>query len=55
MNWLTLELKDEIKKVFEPRYRKLLTEEEVIDISNNLTDFLETFIKFRLRKEKNEQ
>ena len=45
MNWLSKELRDEIRKVFEPRYKGKLKDEEVIEIANNLTSFVEVYAK----------
>lgn len=49
MRWITDESKIEIRKVFEPRYKHPLTDEEVIAIGENLTQLLETFLKFKYR------
>ena len=48
-NWLTTDLKEEVRKVFEPRYGRHLTDSEVKEIAENLTDFLEVLLKYRLR------
>lgn len=37
MTWLTDNLKQRIREVFEPRYKRCLTDQEVIEIANNLT------------------
>lgn len=55
MIWLTGELKQKIKSIFEPDYKRNLTDEEVITIAINLTDFMESYIKFRLRQNENKQ
>ena len=49
MEWITNELKAEIRKVFEPRYKHPLTDLEVIAIAQNLTNLLETFFKMKWR------
>ena len=54
MNYLNENLKLKIRKVFEPDYKRELTDEEVITITNNLTDLMESYIKFKLRQ-KNEK
>jgi hypothetical protein len=43
--WLNDELKKDVRKVFEPRYKRKLLDEEVVDIANNLTGFLEVYVK----------
>lgn len=49
LKWLTPQLKEEIRKVFEPRYKRTLTDTEVISIAQNLTQLLEVFFKFKWR------
>ena len=49
MPWLKKELKNKIRKVFEPRYQRRLTDGEVLNIAENLTGYMETIIKFKLR------
>jgi len=53
MNWLNENLKQKIKNLFEPRYKRILTAREIEDIAENLTGYMETIIKFKLRYEKN--
>lgn len=48
--WFSDELKIEIIKVFEPRYRCKLSDEEILIIADNLTGFMETKLKFKWRK-----
>ena len=50
MNWLNEDLKKEIKKVFEPRYKKALTDDEVAKIAENLTDLMEAFLKMKWKQ-----
>lgn len=50
MSFLDVNLKLKIRRVFEPDYKRVLTDEEVITIANNLTDLMEAFIKFKLRQ-----
>lgn len=50
MNWLNEDLKKEIKKVFEPRYKRSLTDDEVIKIAENLTDVMEAFLKMKWKQ-----
>ncbi len=51
MNWITKELEEEVRKIFQPKYNRELSKEEVKEIANNLTDSLETICKFRWKKE----
>ena len=48
--WLNEDLKKEIKKIFEPRYKRLLTDDEVIKIAENLTDIMEAFLKMKWKQ-----
>jgi len=50
MSWLNEELKLQIRKLFEPRYKRKLDEEEVVFIATNLTELLENTIKFKIKK-----
>lgn len=47
MDWLTSELKDEVRKVFEPRYKRELSDDEVTEIANSLAKFTEGYLKFK--------
>lgn len=49
--WLTPELKNEIKFVFEPKYGRQISEDEVITIAENLTGYMETIIKWKMKHE----
>jgi len=49
--WLTEELQIKVRKVFEPKYERTLSDTEVISIAENLTMFMEHFFKFRYRME----
>jgi len=51
--WLTNELKEEVRKNFEPRYKRKLADSEIIEIAENLADFVESYLKFKWRQ-KNE-
>lgn len=46
MKWLNKELKQEIKKVFEPKYGRKLSSEEVKEIAVNLASYVEHYAKF---------
>ena len=50
MNWLTEELKKEVKTTFEPRYKRKLTDDEVIEIAENVEEVVETILKYLWRK-----
>ncbi len=50
MQWLTDDLKKEIKKVFESRYKRSLADTEVIKIAENLTGLMEAFLKMKWRE-----
>ncbi|KKQ08910.1 hypothetical protein A3E66_04670 [Candidatus Daviesbacteria bacterium RIFCSPHIGHO2_12_FULL_37_16] len=47
MLWLTEELKQEVRKHFEPKYKRKLTDDEVIEIADNLTEVMEAFLKLK--------
>ncbi len=48
-DWLTVPLKKKIRVVFEPRYKRELSDEEVEDIAENLTSYMEAILKFKAR------
>ena len=50
ISWLTKDLREEIRQVFEPRFRRKLADEEVTEIAENLTSFVEHFVMFEKRK-----
>lgn len=47
---LNKKLRDKVRKVFEPKYKRKLAEEEVKDIANNLVIFVENCTNFRWSK-----
>lgn len=49
-NWLTEDLKQEIRKVFESRYGRILLDLEVLEIAENLTVGMEEILKFKFRQ-----
>ena len=49
-DWLTEKLKNEIRDYFEPKYKRRLTDGEVVEIAENLTGYFETLLKFRWRQ-----
>ncbi|OGD95517.1 hypothetical protein A3F57_03225 [Candidatus Roizmanbacteria bacterium RIFCSPHIGHO2_12_FULL_36_11] len=50
MNWLNDELRREIKRIFEPRYKKTLSDSEVELIAINLTELLGGLLKLKWRE-----
>lgn len=48
--WLTPELAIKVRKVFEPRYKRTLTEREVAEIAQNLTEVMEIYFKLRWKE-----
>jgi hypothetical protein len=49
-SWLTDELKTEVRKKFEPRYKRKLTDKEVIEVAENVEEVVETILRFLWRK-----
>lgn len=49
-NWCTEELRQEVRKVFEPRYKRKLTDEEIVKIAVNLADLMEGYLKLKWRQ-----
>lgn len=49
MYWLTDELKENIRNVFEPKYNKGLLDSEVLEVANNLVSYMENVSKFKWR------
>lgn len=54
-NWLNPELKQEIRRIFEPRYKRKLTDAEVCDIADNLSEVIEVILKFKWREKYNKE
>lgn len=48
--WLTDELKHDIRKRYEPLYKRKLTDDEVERIAVNLTEVLEAYLKMRWKQ-----
>ncbi len=48
--WLTDKLKHKVRMVFEPRYKRKLTDDEIEEMAINLTDFMEIYLKFKWRE-----
>lgn len=51
MQWLSKALKMKVRKHFQEKYKKRLSDKEIIDIAENLTGYMETIIKFKLKYE----
>lgn len=51
MSWISKKLQARIRKVFEPRYGRVLNDDEVEEIAENLTGYMETILKFKWRTE----
>lgn len=49
MDWLNEDLIKDIRKVFEPRYKRELTNDEVILIACSLAEGLEIILKTKCR------
>ena len=50
MHWLNENLKDNIKKIFEPRYKRQLNDLEVQEIAENLSSVVEEILKLKWRQ-----
>ncbi len=48
-DWLSDELKEEVINMFEPLYKRALTDDDVTEIANNLSGLAELWVKFNLR------
>ena len=48
--WLTDELKQEVRKHFEPKYKRKRTDDEVYEIADNLTEVMEAYSKMKWRE-----
>lgn len=48
MKWLTDELKEEIRTCFEKKYERRLSEEDILEIAENLTSLIVTITKFKI-------
>lgn len=46
-SWLTKDLKQRIRDVFESKYKKQLSDEDVVEIARNLTSTIEIIVKLR--------
>lgn len=50
ITWLTDELKQDVRKRYEPLYKRKLTDEEVEEIATNLTEVLEAYLKMKWKQ-----
>lgn len=50
LTWLTDELKQDIRKQYEPLYKRNLTDEEIERIAVNLTEVLEAYLKMEWKQ-----
>jgi hypothetical protein len=50
-NWLTNKLKEEVANLFQPLYKRPLTDTEITDIANTLANTAELWVKFNQRIE----
>lgn len=41
--WITIELEDKIRAIFEDKYQRQLENREVLEIAINLSNFMEVF------------
>ncbi len=48
--WLDEDLKIQIRKVFEPRYMRQLSDAEVVQIGENLANTIEIICKFKWKQ-----
>lgn len=48
--WLNNDLKNEISKIFEPKYKRKLSNSEIAEIAENLTEIIEIFLKVKWRE-----
>lgn len=50
VTWLTDELKQDIRKQYEPLYKRKLTDEEIEKIAINLTEVIEAYLKMKWKQ-----
>ena len=48
-HWITTPLVEKLRKLFESKYQRQLSDEEVFEIADNLTEFLELVVKYNLK------
>jgi hypothetical protein len=54
MEWLTEELQEKVRTVFEPRYKRKLSRDEVAEIAENLSGVIEIILKCNMKNKENE-
>jgi mono/diheme cytochrome c family protein len=52
MKWLTDELKNEIKKVFEPRYHRTLSDQEITSIASTISSLMTVMLTYPKKGDK---
>ncbi len=50
-HWVTPKLKRRVRDVFEPRYRRALSDDEINEIADNLAGYMEALLKSKWEKE----
>lgn len=55
VTWLNENLRRRVREVFEPRYKRPLSDLEVETIANSLTSLLETTMKFKYEQKYDQQ
>ena len=50
MRWLNNDLRCEVRRIFEPRYNRKLTDIEVEEIAQNLVNYMENYAKFMSKR-----
>ena len=50
VTWLTDELKQDIRKQYEPLYKRKLTDDEIEKIAVNLTEVIEAYLKMKWKQ-----
>ena len=53
--WITETIKKRIREVFEPRYKRPLSDSEVISIAENLSEVVEQIVKFKWKEKYDKQ
>jgi hypothetical protein len=50
MKWVSADLQKEIRRVFEPRYKREIFDQEVIEIAENLTGVVEQILRLKWKQ-----
>ena len=48
--WINEDVREEVRKVFEPRYNRSLSDTEIEEIAENLTGVTEQILKYKWRQ-----